>query len=69
MKSVKCPCCGAAMKRNGKTGAGSQRWRCRDCGASRTVRYDDEAARLREFVGWLLLNLNLNLNLNLPRFR
>ena len=54
MKSVKCPCCGAAMKRNGKTGAGSQRWRCRDCGASRTVRYDDEAARLREFVGWLL---------------
>lgn len=54
MKSVKCPCCGAAMKRNGKTGAGSQRWRCRGCGASRTVRYDDEAARLREFVGWLL---------------
>ena len=54
MKSVKRPCCGAAMKRNGKTGAGSQRWRCRDCGASRTVRYDDEAARLREFVGWLL---------------
>ena len=34
--------------------AGSQRWRRRDCGASRTVRYDDEAARLREFVGWLL---------------
>ena len=54
MKSVKRPCCGAAMKRNGKTGAGSQRWRRRDCGASRTVRYDDEAARLREFVGWLL---------------
>lgn len=54
MKSVKRPCCGAAMKRSGKTGAGSQRWRRRDCGASRTVRCDGEAARLREFAGWLL---------------
>ena len=54
MKSVRCGCCGAAMKRNGKTKAGSQRWRCSSCGASRVVRYDDEAARLREFVDWLL---------------
>lgn len=28
MKAVRCPSCGAAMKRNGRTGAGSQRWRC-----------------------------------------
>lgn len=34
------------MKRGGKTGAGSQRWRCQDCGASRTVRHDDGVAWL-----------------------
>lgn len=33
MKRVKCPCCGAAMRRNGRTTAGSQRWRCESCGA------------------------------------
>ncbi len=38
MKAVRCPSCGAAMKRNGRTGAGSQRWRCRACGASTTAR-------------------------------
>lgn len=54
MKAVRCPSCGAAMKRNGRTGAGSQRWRCRACGASRTVSYDDGAATLEEFLAWLL---------------
>ena len=54
MKRVKCPCCGAAMRRNGRTTAGSQRWRCESCGASRTVSYDDGAARLEEFLSWLL---------------
>lgn len=53
MKTVRCPSCGAAMKRNGKTGAGSQRWRCGSCGASTTVSYDDTAARLEEFLAWL----------------
>ena len=38
MKAVRCPSCGAAMKGNGRTGAGSQRWRCRACGASPTAR-------------------------------
>ncbi len=54
MKAVRCPSCGAAMKRNGRTGAGSQRWRCRACGASTTVSYDDTAARLEEFLAWLM---------------
>ena len=53
MKAVRCPSCGAAMKRNGRTSAGSQRWRCRACGASSTVSYDDAAARLGEFLAWL----------------
>ncbi len=54
MKSVKCPSCGERMKRNGTTTAGRQRWRCRACGASTTLRYDLAAARLSEFLGWLL---------------
>lgn len=54
MKSVKCPSCGAKMKRNGKTSAGRQRWRCPSCGASATVRRDGDAAALREFLGWLM---------------
>lgn len=54
MKRVKCPCCGAAMRRNGRTGAGAQRWRCESCGATRTVSYEDSAARLEEFLAWLL---------------
>lgn len=54
MKAVRCPSCGAKMKRNGKTGAGAQRWRCGSCGASTTVSYDDTAARLAEFLAWLL---------------
>lgn len=54
MKAVRCPSCGAEMKRNGKTSAGAQRWRCRACGASTTVSYDDTAARLDEFLAWLL---------------
>lgn len=54
MKSVKCPSCGAKMKRNGKTSAGRRRWRCPGCGASTTVRRDGDAAALREFLGWLM---------------
>lgn len=54
MKAVKCPSCGSAMKKNGKTSAGTQRWRCRACGASTTLRYDDTTARLKEFLAWLL---------------
>lgn len=54
MKAVYCPYCGVRTKRNGRTSSGSQRWRCTTCGASTTVRYDDTATRLDEFLGWLL---------------
>ena len=51
MKAVYCPYCGGRTKRNGRTSSGSQRWRCTACGASTTVRYDDTATRLDEFLG------------------
>ena len=54
MKAVKCACCGGSTKGNGKTSSGAQRWRCAACGASATLRYDDAAARLEEFLSWLL---------------
>lgn len=54
MKAVPCPACGTRMKKNGRTTAGRQRWRCAGCGGSRTIRYDTTAARLEEFLSWLL---------------
>ena len=53
MKAVLCPSCKGRMKKNGKTSAGRQRWRCPRCGCSQTVRYDSAAARLGEFLSWL----------------
>ena len=54
MKAKECPVCGSAMKRNGKTGAGSQRWRCRSCGASSTHRNNTDSRDLSMFLSWLL---------------
>lgn len=54
MNSKKCPSCGEPMKRNGRTRAGAQRWRCRSCGASASHRHDGDAKALRSFVSWLL---------------
>jgi hypothetical protein len=42
------------MKRNGVTKAGSQRWRCRECGASAVHGNDTRARRLASFVEWLM---------------
>lgn len=53
MKSKKCPSCGCDMKRNGKTSAGAQRWRCKACGASATHRIDSSAKLLESFLAWL----------------
>lgn len=36
-KSRACPICGSEMRRNGKTRSGTQRWRCKSCGASSTA--------------------------------
>lgn len=41
------------MKRNGHTGAGAQRWRCRACGASAVHAYGSDLADFNAFVGWL----------------
>ncbi len=54
MKSMRCPSCGGAMKRNGTTTAGTQRWRCKGCGASAVKHYDADARLLSLFTGWLL---------------
>ena len=54
MNNKKCPACGCEMKRNGRTGSGAQRWRCRACGAGSTHANDSAARDLRSFVGWLL---------------
>lgn len=57
MKSKTCPACGACgagMKRNGKTKAGAQRWRCRACGSSATHANDVSGRELKGFLEWLL---------------
>ena len=56
MNNPRCGACGAAMKRNGKTSAGAQRWRCRSCGASTTHRIDSTAKELASFLRWLFSN-------------
>ncbi|NGM18374.1 IS1249 family transposase [Eggerthellaceae bacterium zg-893] len=54
MGSPKCQVCGSAMKKNGKTKAGTQRWRCKSCDASFVRKIDNTAKLLRMFVRWLL---------------
>ena len=54
MKSSRCPSCGSEMKRNGKTSSGKQRWRCKNCGSSKTHKIDNRAKQLDAFLSWLL---------------
>lgn len=54
MKAVYCPYCGGRAKRNGRTSSWSRRWRRTARGASTTVRCDDTAAGLGEFLGRFL---------------
>lgn len=54
MNTKICPVCGESMKRNGKTKAGTQRWRCFACGSSSVHKYDNEAKELTVFIDWLL---------------
>lgn len=42
------------MKRNGRTKAGAQRWRCKACGGSATHGNDVSGRDLDRFLGWLL---------------
>ena len=59
VNNPKCSACGATMKRNGKTSAGAQRWRCKECGASITHRIDSTAKWLKAFLKWLLGKLSI----------
>lgn len=54
MKTITCPACGGETKRNGKTSAGTTRWRCKSCGASTTQSYDKSAKLFELFLEWLL---------------
>lgn len=42
------------MMRNGRTSAGTQRWRCGKCGSSSVRKIDSTAKWLKAFVSWLL---------------
>ncbi|NHM15673.1 IS1249 family transposase [Eggerthellaceae bacterium zg-887] len=59
MNNPKCSACGGAMKRNGRTKSGAQRWRCRSCGASMAHRIDSSAKHLKAFLRWLLGKLSV----------
>lgn len=54
MSSPRCDVCGSEMKGNGYTKAGTKRWRCKSCGASKTRRIDNAAKLLRAFLAWIL---------------
>lgn len=56
--------------RNGKTSAGTQRWRCGTCGFSSTRKIDNRAKLLALFIRWLLGKLSQKeLNLVARTFR
>ncbi|WP_440137390.1 transposase-like zinc-binding domain-containing protein [Leucobacter chinensis] len=55
-----CLICKTSLVKNGKTAAGTQRWRCPGCGASTTRRRPDVRAKhqLQRFLIWLLGKLS-----------
>lgn len=60
MNNPECEACGGKMKRNGKTKAGTQRWRCKECGASLSHRIDNTAKQLKAFLKWLTGKLTID---------
>lgn len=54
MPVPKCPVCSEKMVKNGRTAAGTQRWKCTACKATSVNRIDNSAKRLEEFLAWLL---------------
>ena len=54
MSSNICSVCSSKMVKNGKTKAGTQRYRCLKCGSSQSRRYSLQARELKLFLDWLL---------------
>lgn len=54
MNNPRCELCGSAMRKNGTTSSGRQRWRCGCCGSSSVRKIDSRAKRLDMFLRWLL---------------
>ena len=54
MSSNICSVCSSKMVKNGKTKAGTQRYRCLECGSSQSRRYSLQARELKLFLDWLL---------------
>ena len=54
--STRCVICAATLVKNGRTAAGTQRWKCQQCGGSSVRKREDLARKhqLNEFLGWLL---------------
>lgn len=50
MKKVRCPYCGFASWKCGKTSAGSRRWKCQKCHRVFTLRIDREVKNLVLFL-------------------
>lgn len=50
--TTRCLVCAATLVKNGRTNAGTQRWRCPNCGSS-SVRRRDDVARRHQFVAFL----------------
>ena len=53
MKHILCPSCGKICIKHGKTTAGAQRWRCKDCSLTITPKIDNTAKQMQIFHKWL----------------
>ena len=60
INTTTCVVCDTKLVKNGKTGAGTQRWKCPTCGASSTRNRTDVTHRhqLQRFLSWLLGKLS-----------
>lgn len=68
----KCASCGGTLKKNGKTSARTQRWRCTSCGASTIFKRPTRSTAwwARTWLAWLLTHTTINeLGLSMRSFQ
>ncbi|WP_436231408.1 IS1/IS1595 family N-terminal zinc-binding domain-containing protein [Arcanobacterium phocae] len=53
MRNKHCPICEKLLIKHGKTGAGKQRWCCKNCSFTQTRSNDTDAKGLQTFLQWL----------------